>query len=154
MIEKQLFDLVNARVIEVDAAAAESSLRGLFVHDNLFRTIDTVNKPDGIRFHRPDGVKVPGIGSGKIIEADCSISTWIYVRVNDTQDGGDVRAAAFERADAIANELILWMWNGGLPSESLRFANADVDFSRVDHSYDSTPYAVVVLRYTVSEVEC
>lgn len=164
MIETTLYNLIAAKVKEVDDALAAGqdvepafrNLAGLFVHDSFDRAININDKPNGIRVGRPfeGGEKSPGISADKIVEANCAIPVLVYVLVDGTQDGGDARAVAFEYADAIANTLVLWLWNGALDAPQLIFADARISFARVNHVYDSNPYAVVSMTLTLSEVAC
>lgn len=164
MIEKKLYEIIQAKVKEVDdtlgangvVEPALMNFAGLFVHDNLYRAIDISVKPNGIRIGRPfdGGEKAPGIEADKIVEAGCAIPVLVYVLVTDTQDEGDARALAFETADAIADVLVLYLWNGALDAQQLIFADGRFPFARVDHSYDSNPYAVVSMTLTLSEITC
>lgn len=152
MIEKKLYDIILTRV---SAVGSGSQLFGLFVHDHLWRAIDISTKPNGIRVGRPEpGLKGPGVNADRIIEGECAIPVLVYVWIDDAQDGGAKRATAFQKADDIANELLLFLWNNGLDSQQLIFADAEVPFARIDHNYDSNHYAVVSMTLTLSEVVC
>ena len=160
MIETKLYQIIKDKVDAVDAELAAGNtvepalmnLAGLFVHDHLFRPIDINTKPNGIRVARPEGNK--GLGSDTIIEGDCAVPVLVYVLIGEMQDGGDARAAAFEYADAIANVLLLYLHAEGLATGCLNFEQMPVPFVRVDHSYDSNPYAVVSMTLSLGECPC
>lgn len=156
MIEKRLFEIINTQVEAVTTAGdANDPLFGLDVHRNLWCKIDIDNKPNAIRLDRPTGFKSPGLESVTIIEGECQLPVLVYVRIpNAKSDDGTEREAAFVKADAIANALVLYLWNGGLETQQLIFANADIDFGRIDAVYDSNSYAVVSMTLTLSEVMC
>lgn len=156
MIETKLFSVINDQVAAVTTAGeALNPLFGLDVHDNLWRRLKIDEKPDAIRVGRASGEKTPTAGSDQMIEAFCNVPLWVYVRIaGNEQDDGTAREAAFERADAIANALLLWLWNGGAEAAKLTFSDGVLSFDRSDHEYDSNPYAVVSLSIVLSEFNC
>lgn len=148
MIEKKLFDVINTQVA---AAVNPSNLAGLFVHDHLFRKIEVETKPNGIRIGPALGDLVPGGGAASMVEVNCDVPVLIYVWVDSTQEGGDKRALAFQKAIAIVNELCLFLWNSGFDAAHLIVGDGLIPFERKDHVYDSNPYAVVSLSLRLSE---
>jgi len=156
MIEAQLFALTKAQVDAVTMAGdAGHPLYSLDVHDHLFRPMRIVEAPDAIRFGRATGEKGIGAGAEQIFETDCDIPVLVYVLITgDGQNNDDQRNVAFERADAIANAFILWLWNEGQGQGTLYWEQGAVSFARIDHTYDSNPYAVVSFTIRIGEHNC
>ncbi len=162
MIETKLYEVINAKVKAVDEAlaanqdvgASDRNLAGLFVHDHVWRAIDIDAKPDGIRVARPEGDKGIGPGADKVVEGECAVPVLIYCLVKDLQDDGTAREEAFQRANAIADTLLLYLNNEGLDTQKLYFWQMPVPFARVDHSYNSNAYAVLTMTLSIGECPC
>ncbi len=133
----------------VDAAATDSPLCGLEVHDHFYRKIE---QDAGIRVGEAGGQLSPTAGGESFGEYNVQMLLVVYARIEGTHKDGAERIEARRRASRIAKAVAQLFWDNPSCDEKFRDTRC-YDFVRgFDSLTKADHYAVVNLTLLVNEV--